>query len=169
MNTYLDIFVVPLLKILESSTIPALTKIHAISAIGDLCLSCEHHFEKYLGSTMGCLQQASAVCSNVSLQNQGMGEEFLQIISELRIAIVDAYSSVTHGMLLSKNTAEHVETMKGNAIIVYNYLSALLIGGLVQNVQHVKNIIELIIDLTYLYGRDLQEIIRSQGIAPGIQ
>jgi hypothetical protein len=48
---------------------------------------------------MQCLLEASAVCSDPALSTT-IGEEFMAIIAELRIAIVDAYSSVTHGILL---------------------------------------------------------------------
>jgi hypothetical protein len=132
-----------------------------------MCLACEDQFERYLEPTMQCLLEASAVCSDPSLSTT-IGEEFMTIIAELRIAIVDAYSSVTHGILLQRNTPEHIAKMRNFAVTIYQYLSSLLIGGLVSDVNSVKNIIELIIDLAFFYGNDLQPLIRQQGIAQGI-
>ena len=68
------------------------TKLHAMIAVGDICLAIEEHFNQYLDETMKCLFSACAI----TLAPQNFESD--DLINKLRDSIIDAFISINHGM-----------------------------------------------------------------------
>lgn len=93
MATYANNFTDSLNMVLKSQTLQLETKLHAMIAMGDLCLAIEEQFRPYLDESMACLFMA-AESSLVPTQNPD--DEETQC--KLRDAIIDAFISIIHGM-----------------------------------------------------------------------
>ena len=93
-NPSMPSIVPPLLAVLEDNTFDSEVKLIAIIAFGDICLAAgPRNFQQYLPQTQQSLAQA---CS-LSL-GKGATPEEVDLLERLRIALVDAYISILHGL-----------------------------------------------------------------------
>lgn len=79
------------------------TKLHAMIAVGDICLAIEDYFLDYFDKTMECLFSA------VDITIKPVNYENEDLMGRLRDAIIDAFISIIHGM--------HPLASSGNAIV----------------------------------------------------
>lgn len=79
-------------QVLYDSKFSSETKLHAMIAVGDICLAIEEDFLEHFDKTMDCL--FSAV--NITIQPTNFENE--DLMGRLRDAIIDAFISVIHGM-----------------------------------------------------------------------
>ena len=93
MSNYAANFIGGLNTVLRNQALSIETKLHAMIAMGDLCLAIEEHFQPHLGESMDCLFMAC----EISLQVPQNPEEE-ETNNKLRDAIVDAFISIIHGM-----------------------------------------------------------------------
>jgi len=94
MVPYLDKLIKGLMHVLEDQQCDTASKLVAMIAIGDLCLVCEWHFNKYLPDVMKALKSACTA----SLNAKSNDEEQEKLFTQLRIALTECYISVLHGM-----------------------------------------------------------------------
>lgn len=88
MSEYLDDFVPCLHDILKDQQMDRRIKLPALHALGDLCMfSGKLFMDKYFDTTLAMLKQAASA----SIQVQGLDEETLLFLSELREVIIDQY------------------------------------------------------------------------------
>lgn len=79
-------------NVLYESQYSSETKLHAMIAVGDICLAIEEYFLDYFDKTMECLFSA------VSITIQPANFENEDLMGRLRDAIIDAFISIIHGM-----------------------------------------------------------------------
>jgi importin subunit beta-1 len=93
MTHYARDFMSSLNKVLKSEDYTTDTKLHAMIAVGDICLATEEQFLQYIAETMQCLFSA---CTLTMQPPQNF--ESAESIIKLRDAIIDAFISIVHGM-----------------------------------------------------------------------
>lgn len=93
MGNYADEFM-KCLNLVLSGSYQTETKLHAMIAVGDICLAIEEQFQKYYEETMQCLFSACQVTIAPPTGVSGDDES----ITKLRDAIIDAFISIVHGM-----------------------------------------------------------------------
>ncbi len=93
MSQFADTFMGCLKDVLSKPDFGTETKLHAIIAVGDLCLATEANFEKHLAPTM---QSLFAACS-ITI-NPPQNFESIDLLSKLRDSLIDAFISIIHGM-----------------------------------------------------------------------
>lgn len=93
MSNYAANFIGGLNTVLRNQALSIETKLHAMIALGDLCLAIEEHFQPHLAESMDTLFMACEISLQVP-QNPEEEETY----NKLRDAIVDAFISIIHGM-----------------------------------------------------------------------
>jgi importin subunit beta-1 len=86
-------FMQSLNKVLKGEDYTTDTKVHAMIAVGDICLAIEEQFQQYIQETMQCL---FAACQLTVQPPQNFESD--ETIVKLRDAIIDAFISIVHGM-----------------------------------------------------------------------
>lgn len=103
MNQYSHEFMLCLNDVLSKSEYSTETKLHAMIAVGDICLAIEENFQQYLDETMKCLFSAC----EITLQPQNFESD--DLINRLRDSIIDAFISIIHGMHPLSNQGSEFE------------------------------------------------------------
>ena len=81
-------------QILINNAFDSEAKLIAIIAFGDICLaSGAHEFLRYLPET-----QTSFTSASVMSLNKGSSHDEIDLLERLRIALIDAYISILHGL-----------------------------------------------------------------------
>ena len=103
MAQYLFDFVPPLLDILKNTERDRYSKLQAIVALGDLAMNCGSEFaSKYLQETLRMLDSASKLSLKVVSESED--EYMAEYLKELRDTLIECYTSIVHGITLSKVT-----------------------------------------------------------------
>lgn len=157
-SQYAADFMHSLNKVLQGEDYSTDTKLHAIIAVGDICLAIEENFQQYIEETMKCLFSACQLTVNPP-QNFESEESIIK----LRDAILDAFISIVHGMQgVAQPGSYHERLLQGYATDMLHYIDALLAKpNLNANEEFVKNIYELYIDISEYYGDTLQGTIKQ--------
>lgn len=150
MNNYAAPFMECLNEVLTSSeNFGADTKLHAMVAVGDICLAIEEQFDDYLDKTMDCLFSA---CNLTVAPPQNF--ESAETINKLRDSIIDAFISIIHGMQTAQKSSQNERRLQGYANRILMYLEELLANpNLETNEEFVRNLYELYIDIAEYYGQ----------------
>jgi len=91
MTRYAEEFMKRLRHVLKGNEYESETKVHAIIAIGDICLAIQEDFAVFIDDSMVCLQSASKVTlAPPNFENN-------ELLTKLRDAILDAFMSILHG------------------------------------------------------------------------
>ena len=80
-------------KVLTGEDYSTDTKLHAMIAVGDICLAIEEQFQQYIEETMTCLFGA---CQLTVTPPKNFESD--ESIIKLRDSIIDAFISIVHGM-----------------------------------------------------------------------
>lgn len=134
------------------------TKLHAMIAVGDICLAIEENFQDYLDETMKCLFSACQITVQPP-QNFETDEN----INKLRDSIIEAFMSIVHGMQQVAQKGSPLEARLQNyATDILHYIDALLNKPKLEtNDEFVRNIYELYIDVTEMYGNEIKGAMRQ--------
>lgn len=113
MISYADSFMETLNLVLADNRYSTDTKLHAMIAVGDICLAIEGNFSKYLDDTMKSLFTAC----KLNLDAVPQTPEDNDISNKLRDSILDAFISIIHGMPPATSQGnEYERRMQGYAI-----------------------------------------------------
>ena len=158
MNDYAGPFMECLNEVLNSSeNFSADTKLHAMVAVGDICLAIEEQFDTYLDKTMTCLFSACTLTLNPP-QNFESNETIIK----LRDSIIDAFISIIHGMQTSQKGPQNERRLQSYANKILQYLEDLLaLPNLETNEEFIRNLYELYIDIAEYYGQQLRSQMRG--------
>ena len=153
MQFYAHDFMNSLNNVLQSADYTTETKLHAMIAVGDICLAVEEQFQQYIEETMKCLFSACQV--TISPPQNFESEES---ITKLRDAILDAFVSIIHGMHgVAQPGSQQEKLLQSYAIDILHYIDALLSQPNLQtNEEFVRNVYELYIDIIEYYGDALR-------------
>jgi len=122
MSLYSGNFIEGLNMVLRSHGLQLETKLHAMIAMGDLCLAIEDQFRPHLDESMSCLFMAA----ETSLVQPNNSEEE-ETYSKLRDAIIDAFISIIHGMQpLAETDPMFLKQLYTYAVEILLYIDALL-------------------------------------------
>jgi len=143
-------------KVLTGEDYSTDTKLHAMIAVGDICLAIEEQFQQYIEETMTCLFGACQL--TVSPPKNFESDES---IIKLRDSIIDAFISIVHGMQgVAQPGSPQERMLHGYATDILHYIDALLgQANLQTNEEFIRNIYELYIDISEYYGENLQQAI----------
>jgi hypothetical protein len=149
MINYASNFIDGLNLVIRNANLTSETKLHAMIALGDLCLAIEEHFQSHLVDSMNCLFFAAE--STLQIPNTAEEDE---TSNRLRDAIIDAFISMLHGMQpVAESNKEFLKTLSDYVVNMLQYIDALLQKEKLQtNPDFVKNLYELYADMLELYG-----------------
>lgn len=92
---YLGDYMARLNKVLSSSEFTTETKLHAIGAVGDVCLAAEEGFHPYLDETMQCLKAAAQVSTEI-VDPEDVDKH--ELFNRFRHSLIDSFMAILHGM-----------------------------------------------------------------------
>lgn len=121
---YVDEILAILFAHLNSQEVPRKLKPQIINTIGDVALVVGDAFEKHLAATRAMFAQAmrtSAVQAQALRQSDSGDDEFWEWNNELRLAILDGYTSLFQG--LSSPLVDR--TLKGEASIIVEFIATI--------------------------------------------
>ncbi len=112
MINYASNFIDGLNMVIRNMILSAETKLHAMIALGDLCLAIEEHFQQHLVDSMNCLFFAAE--STLLIPNTAEEDE---TSNRLRDAIIDAFISMIHGMQpVAESNQAFLKTLSGYVV-----------------------------------------------------